>query len=332
MGLQNFSTEQELFFHHEFINDENFPEQKKEQLEIDGPTYFIKNDFTIYQRKHHPIQVINRDDFIDNRGSFVRILYHLPINKVDDFIQFHFDKYKGDKKRFVDYVYHEFNSSKLTQGSVVLPDRQQKIIMLEWLIKRKNMLLQKQLQEKNEFLKKAYEVAVEFAPSSPLSVNINPRELGKTIGFDEVTTTRIVNELVGEGYASSGLGMQILFVTQEGLNYLRGLEMQTKENTSSLNFNVGNNSNVNFINHSPGATINNNSEIINKVKSIIDAIQNDNSIDNPTKEEAIGTCNKLITKVENGQSIKDNANEILTIGANISSIGSLIISLLQLLH
>jgi hypothetical protein len=329
MGLQNFNTEHELFFHHEFINDETFPEQKKGILEKDGGTYFIKDDFTIYQQKHHPLLVINRNDFMDNRGSFGRILYHLKINKVEDFIQFHFDKYKGDKKGFVDYVYHEFNSSKLTQGNTVLPDRQQKIIMLEWLTKKKNMLLQKQLQEKNEFLKKAYEAAHEFAPESPLSVSIIPRELGKSIGYDEATTSRIMNELVGDGYASSGLGMHILFVTKDGLNYLHQLETKTKEN-SSMNFSVGNNSNVNFINHSPGATINNNSEVINKVKNIIETIQNDNSIDKSTKEEAIGTFNKLITTVEKGQSTKDTVSEILTVGANISSIGSLVISLIQL--
>lgn len=332
MGLQNFNTELELFFHHEFINDGNFSEQKKAILEKDGSTYFIKNDFTIYQQKNHPISAINRNDFTDNRGSFGRILYHLKINKVEDFIQFHFDKYKGDKKCFVDYVYHEFNSSKLTQGNTVLPDRQQKIIMLEWLTKKKNMLLQKQLQEKNEFLNKAYEAAHEFAPESPLSVSIILRELGKSIGYGEATTSRIMNELVGDGYASSGLGMRILFVTKDGLNYLRQLETKTKENSSSMNFSVGNNSNVNFINHSPGATISNNSEVINKVKSIIDTIQNDNSIDNSTKEEAIVTFNNLITSVEKGQSTKDTINEILTIGANISSVGSLVISLLQLLH
>ena len=33
MGLQNFNTEQELYFHHEFINDESFSEQKKKSLE-----------------------------------------------------------------------------------------------------------------------------------------------------------------------------------------------------------------------------------------------------------------------------------------------------------
>lgn len=192
------------------------------------------------------------------------------------------------------------------------------------------MLLQKQLEEKNSFLKKAYEVAVEYAPSSPLSVSINPIELGKSIDMDKATTSRIMQELVGEGYASSGLGMHILFVTKEGLNYLHNIEKEDISNSSSINFSVGNNSNVNFINHSPGATINN-SEIVNKVNNIIDTIHNDNSIDNSTKQVAIETLNKLKKEVETGQSTNNTMNEILTVGANISSIGSLVISLLQLL-
>ena len=69
MGLQNLNSETELFFHYEFINDENFSLEKNKLLEQDGGTYFIKDDFTIYQQKKHPKLTINRDDFVDNRGS-----------------------------------------------------------------------------------------------------------------------------------------------------------------------------------------------------------------------------------------------------------------------
>jgi hypothetical protein len=86
-------------------------------------------------------------------------------------------------------------------------------------------LLKKQLLEKNQFLNKAYEVACQHAPSSPLSVNINPIELGKLLGFDESTTQRIMYELVDDKYATSSLGMGSLFVTSRGLNYLRSIEI-----------------------------------------------------------------------------------------------------------
>lgn len=86
------------------------------------------------------------------------------------------------------------------------------------------MNLKQQLEEKNFFLKKAYEVAYKHLPSSPLSVKIEPSELGKSIGYDEAKIIRIMSELVDDGYAQSSLGMKILLITSLGLNYLRELE------------------------------------------------------------------------------------------------------------
>ncbi len=54
------------------------------------------------------------------------------------------------------------------------------------------MNLKKQLQEKNYFLKKAYEAASNCSPSSPLSVDINPIEFGKSIDFDITSIKRII--------------------------------------------------------------------------------------------------------------------------------------------
>jgi hypothetical protein len=105
------------------------------------------------------------------------------------------------------------------------------------------MVIIEQLQEKNEFLKKAYEVANNHNPASPLSVDINPIVFGKSIGFDEDTSTRIMIELVNDGFVNGGLDMCI--VTREGLDYLRKLEFQN-EKTPSINFKVGDNSTVQF--------------------------------------------------------------------------------------
>lgn len=106
-------------------------------------------------------------------------------------------------------------------------------------------MLHQQLEEKNKYLKVAYEEAYKYAPDSPLSVNINPRALGKHIGFDEATTSRIVRELVADGYAESSLGMGNLMITMGGLNYLRKIETPSNDN-SIINLNIGNNSNVQF--------------------------------------------------------------------------------------
>jgi hypothetical protein len=86
------------------------------------------------------------------------------------------------------------------------------------------MNLKQQLKGKNLFLRKAYEAAYEYAPSSPLSVSLDPREFGKSIGFDDTQTERIMMELVADGFVHSSLGMGMLLVTRLGLEYLREIE------------------------------------------------------------------------------------------------------------
>ena len=80
------------------------------------------------------------------------------------------------------------------------------------------MNLKQQLKEKNLFLRKAYEAAYEYDSSSPLSVSLDPREFGNSIGFDETQTERIMMELVEDGYVQSSLGMGMLLVHNLDLN------------------------------------------------------------------------------------------------------------------
>ncbi|GJM17214.1 MAG: hypothetical protein DHS20C13_25410 [Thermodesulfobacteriota bacterium] len=91
------------------------------------------------------------------------------------------------------------------------------------------MNLNQQLRQKNNFLRKAYEAAYEYSPSSPLSVNLNPREFGKSIGLTEQDTERIMIELVDDGYVQSSLGLGMLLITNAGLNYLRYIEDEPEE-------------------------------------------------------------------------------------------------------
>lgn len=86
------------------------------------------------------------------------------------------------------------------------------------------MNLKQQQNERNYFLRKAYEAAYDYAPSAPLTVSLNPSELAKIIGFDAMQTRRIMHELVSEGYVQSSLGMGTLIVTQRGLDYLRTID------------------------------------------------------------------------------------------------------------
>lgn len=86
------------------------------------------------------------------------------------------------------------------------------------------MNLKQQLNKKNYFLRKAYDLAAAHSPSSPLSVSLEPFEFGKSLELDETQTERIMIELVDDGFVESSLGMGMLMVTHSGLQYLREIE------------------------------------------------------------------------------------------------------------
>jgi hypothetical protein len=180
------------------------------------------------------------DDY-DNK--FVDLIVSLdPIYIIEDCLNYHFDNYKKDNNNVELFIKHiEF---------VIIPKikifkRQECLDLINiWINKNKEIMIRKQLQEKTEFLKKAYEKAIEVAPSSPLSVSLKPIEFGKSIGFSESKTKRIMHELVNDDYVQSSLGMGILIVTNNGLKYLQELEIRPE--LPPINFNVGNNSNIQF--------------------------------------------------------------------------------------
>ncbi|WP_417559172.1 hypothetical protein [Mesoflavibacter zeaxanthinifaciens] len=132
MSIEKLWNDYELFFYHEFVNSESFPKDKIEKLQQDRGHYYINNDFTIYQEKLYLNESINETDYHRNLGTFIVILYNLPLNKVKDFIEFHYNKYNGDKKKFLEFVYHELNGSKSTQSGVEIKPPQQKLITMKW--------------------------------------------------------------------------------------------------------------------------------------------------------------------------------------------------------
>lgn len=130
--MDNFWTEEKLYYHHEFINDTEFDPLKKEKLKYNHGTYFINKDFTIYQEKEQPFDKITKHDIHNNYATFLRILYHLPLLKVEEFLEFHFNKFEDSKMDFLNFTYSNFKQSKLTQGQKVLPPPEQKLILLKW--------------------------------------------------------------------------------------------------------------------------------------------------------------------------------------------------------
>ena len=138
MGYDSFWDEYELFFYHEFINDESFSVEKKAKLKHDGGCFFINGDFTIYQEKSKPFEHINETDFIRNFTGFIKILFNIPPIKVEQLLNFHFEKYTNDKEQFLKFLYHEMKGSKTTQGDKILPPPQNKLILFEWCENKMN--------------------------------------------------------------------------------------------------------------------------------------------------------------------------------------------------
>lgn len=126
----------ELFFCHEFINSDNFSNEKKDIVREYMGCFYIEDDFTIYQEKSFPIDEINEIDFQNNYFTFIVLLFNLPINQVRKFLQFHYDNYSRDKSSFLDFLYYELKASKLTQGNKELPQPQQKIIAIDWCLEK----------------------------------------------------------------------------------------------------------------------------------------------------------------------------------------------------
>jgi hypothetical protein len=93
----------------------------------------------------------------------------------------------------------------------------------DWYNKTMDNIHKQHRRERNYFLSEAFRVAHEHSPSSPLQVSLDPVEFGKSIGFDEAATTRIMHDLVDEGLVTSSLGMGMLMVTGKGRRYLEQL-------------------------------------------------------------------------------------------------------------
>jgi len=121
-----------LYFYCEFIGDANFPDAKRINLQNDNGIYFITNDFTIYQIKAEPEELVNKKDTLKNFSSFNRMLDYTPPHKIEDLLEFHLDKFDGDKLDFLKFVYHRFKGMKTMRGDEQLPPSQRELILIEW--------------------------------------------------------------------------------------------------------------------------------------------------------------------------------------------------------
>lgn len=179
----------------------------------------------------------------DYDNEFISLLFSIrPIYKIEDCLSHHYSYYKESHDddlflKHIKYVVHP--NFKNNEEVYKLID--------EWVIKQKSMFLQRQQNEKDAFLLRAYEEALNYSPGSPYSVQINPIGLGEAMGYDANTTRRIVNELRAEELVTITIGMANMSITNEGVRYLKSIHIPQKETMSSaINISVGSNSNVQF--------------------------------------------------------------------------------------
>lgn len=157
----------------------------------------------------------------DYDESFTKKLLELnPSYRLPDFLNHHFDYFLRESDEGGEFLHHiEY---------VILPrlknlhNTAPSSLVVEWLRIQKQLMFSQHKQQRIIFLEAAYKAACDCSPAQPLSVSINPVELGKELGLDRSTVSRIVNELVQDGHISSTLGMKAMFVTREGTRQLEG--------------------------------------------------------------------------------------------------------------
>ena len=119
-------------------------------------------------------------------------------------------------------------------------------------------------------------------------------------------------------------------ITFKGSKYLKEeLEMQQ---TGKYNINIGDGSTANLILESTSSTINNYTQVQQKIEEIINAVQQDNNANDETKTQILESLAKASNEIQAQKAIsKTTLKDILTRGAEISSIGSLLASLAQMM-
>ncbi len=188
MNFNKLWSNYELFFHHEFIDDNKFPVEKKKLLQKDLGRYYIPNDFTIYQIKDNENEQITLNDYHDNYATVMIMLTNMPVFKAIDFIEFHYVKYPGDKVKFLRNVYNEFKGCKFSQGDKQLSPPMPFQMAMDWCHEKLNTM------ENLYFPKKKTDKAF---------INLSRIEELKMISSNDFDLTKLISllEEINDNYA-----------------------------------------------------------------------------------------------------------------------------------
>lgn len=181
---------------------------------------------------------------------------------------------------------------------------------------------------------------VEGSVKSNIFNELYAEDFIKLIGGHPVIPTITIGKVERDGYGGRRYesktfgGLQTGYITFKAKLTFKGskyLKEQLEENLK-YNITIGNYSNANLILNSPYSNISYKTDIVDRAKEIIKIINSDESLESDIKYDAIDVFNELINETHLGQPTNNTINRILTIGASIASIGSLVISLIQLLQ
>lgn len=164
------------------------------------------------------------------------------------------------------------------------------------------------------------------------------QELGRKIGFDYNKTSNVVDYLMNEGLIETyGLGGTIK-ISHEGIKEVEQAyaapEKPTEHFAPINHIHITSTGDGNVINtgNSNAFHVSNKFEksaVRKKAEEIIESLRNDLAIAQSEKDAAIAVFTQLIDESENGNTSTSTLDKALTVGANISSVGSLVISLFQ---
>lgn len=132
MDNAKFWEENKPYYYCEFIDEPDFPEEKRKRLQVYKDWHFIPNDFTIYINKNNISDKETENKIDRNFALFFRILDNTPVHKIDSILEFHLDKYSGEKEDFLKFTQYKFGSIKSMKGNVVMPRPQKYTVVIEW--------------------------------------------------------------------------------------------------------------------------------------------------------------------------------------------------------
>ncbi|NQX53660.1 hypothetical protein HQN86_08550 [Pedobacter panaciterrae] len=198
-----------------------------------------------------------------------------------------------------------------------------------------NMDLTKIKQDRFNFLNKLY-----IESNGSQNAVFSMHEMGRELGFDSGKTSDVVNYLRDEGLINShGLGGTIK-ISHEGIKEVEQAHNAPEKPTehfapiNHIHINSTGNGNVINTGNSNNFTLSNSIEkrkVEDKAEEIIYTLRNDLSLAKAEKEAAIVVFSQLIEESRSGTPVTSTVERALAIGANVSSVGSLVISLFQLI-